>query len=611
MMKERWNAIDKKYILLAVVILVQIVYLSCMFGLNKQGFHSDELWNYGFANSTDRTHVFQMDKLNLPENVNSWQSAELLKNYITVAKDGIFNYAAIYRNAGYDYNPPFGYMLLHFVCSFFPGTWSKWYCFVVNMAAFALTQVYLYKLVQSITGDAVIGMAACLFYGFTVGALDIAVFLRIYAPAVAFAVMLAYYAHEFFLHKDEKEKHGKILLKIFIASLLGCYTLNLFLVLAFCITAVYCVYYLFSRRIKALLKYGFTMLGSVAASALIFPVNIQKALFFLGLLTYTDANGEQVSYGDSFANSMYPAAFQFKVYWAYLTNDLFGVHTSPWATMTTTYIGYGLLVLVFILVPVCFVFRNEEWLHALWHKLKKLAGDMWRALGHSWFTLVALFGAMLGLIFVNANRTTIYGMGRVSNRYIFLLYPLMAAFAAALAGCLVKCLAVGLFRRKWLHVGLCVVVAVVFAVFSNLMSPKPYYYTHEETGVTLHDLEEDSNSIIVLSNYWLMTCLTCEMYDTGSYYLTDYDNALTQDCSSTEVDLSAPLYLIVDTSGMDRDNAENFFGATIQWGDEIGEVTINKQDYLDYYAGQGYSTKCELVGTDAIYGRPLEIYRLN
>jgi hypothetical protein len=101
------------------------------------------------------------------------------------------------------------------------------------------------------------------------------------------------------------------------------------------------------------------------------------------------------------------------------------------------------------------------------------------------------------------------------------------------------------------------------------------------------------------------------MYDTGSYYLTDYDNALTQDCSSTEVDLSAPLYLIVDTSGMDRDNAENFFGATIQWGDEIGEVTINKQDYLDYYAGQGYSTKCELVGTDAIYGRPLEIYRLN
>ena len=55
------NKINKRMLILAAVIFVQCIYITLMFGINKQGFHSDELWNYGFANSTAGTHIFKED----------------------------------------------------------------------------------------------------------------------------------------------------------------------------------------------------------------------------------------------------------------------------------------------------------------------------------------------------------------------------------------------------------------------------------------------------------------------------------------------------------------------------------------------------------------------
>lgn len=78
-----------------LIVLVQVVYISCMFGINKQGFHSDELWNYGFANSTDGTHIYQSDLGHEAKNLDSWQSSENFRKYISVDKNEIFNYSSI------------------------------------------------------------------------------------------------------------------------------------------------------------------------------------------------------------------------------------------------------------------------------------------------------------------------------------------------------------------------------------------------------------------------------------------------------------------------------------------------------------------------------------
>ena len=78
-----------------LIVLVQVVYISCMFGINKQGFHSDELWNYGFANSTDGTHIYQSDLGHEAKNLDTWQSSENFRKYISVDKNEIFNAAIV------------------------------------------------------------------------------------------------------------------------------------------------------------------------------------------------------------------------------------------------------------------------------------------------------------------------------------------------------------------------------------------------------------------------------------------------------------------------------------------------------------------------------------
>lgn len=145
------NKINKNYLMLVVIILIQVIYIACVFNVEKQGYHSDELWNYGFANSTEGKHVYSTDVGREPKNCDEWVSTDVLRRYITVDKNEIFNYAAVYKNAANDYNPPLGYMLLHFVCSFFLEKWSKWYCFGLNLACFIIMQIYIYKLARSVT----------------------------------------------------------------------------------------------------------------------------------------------------------------------------------------------------------------------------------------------------------------------------------------------------------------------------------------------------------------------------------------------------------------------------------------------------------------------------
>ena len=58
---KTFNLFIKKYniyLLLACIILLQTVCLTVSFANNKKGYHSDELWSYGFACSSEGMNVF-------------------------------------------------------------------------------------------------------------------------------------------------------------------------------------------------------------------------------------------------------------------------------------------------------------------------------------------------------------------------------------------------------------------------------------------------------------------------------------------------------------------------------------------------------------------------
>lgn len=575
-----------------LIVLVQVVYISCMFGINKQGFHSDELWNYGFANSTDGTHIYQSDLGHEAKNLDSWQSSENFRKYISVDKNEIFNYSSIYWNAECDYNPPLGYMMLHFICSFFPGTWSKWYCFALNMICFVVMQIYLYRLSASITKNKLAGLFTILFFGFTMAALNICIFLRIYAPATMFGTMLMYYSHKLYDARNDEKIHYDLYIKAFVVTLAGCFTLHFFLPFAFIITAMYSLYYLFSKHYRQFFVYGFVMAGSVLVSILIFPATFEQMIGDSSTLSYM--------------NKQYSLAWQNKIYWAYMTNDLFGIHNSIWKTMTWEYIAYGIGMILFITLPLGFVFRHESWLKnaLIWSKNKVV--DICKRIRKCSYTIIVMISTVIFVILIAAAKTSVGGMGRCCTRYIFIIYPIMACFSVLIIWYIVTYL----FKDIKIEMAICAVLCILFVVLSNVLYSDAYYFKHYEEGKTLTMLEKNANCIIVSSDAWLSTCYTCELYNTQNYYLTGYNSAL-KDCYDSDViDLSDPLYLILDISNMDGNKDLWMLGNKVN--DERENIKEYKsEDYIEYFEKLDISTKTEYVGTDSVFGRMVKIYRLN
>lgn len=586
------NKINKNYLMLVVIILIQVIYIACVFNVEKQGYHSDELWNYGFANSTEGKHVYSTDVGREPKNCDEWVSTDVLRRYITVDKDEIFNYAAVYKNAANDYNPPLGYMLLHFVCSFFLGKWSKWYCFGLNLACFIIMQIYIYKLARSVTKNENAGLLSVFFFGFTAGACNIVVFLRIYAVAVMFGVMLLYYMHQ--LYEENNSGQWKLYLKIFLINILGCFTLNLFLPFAFIITVMYCLYYLISKKIKKIFTFGFMMLSSVAISFTVFPSRISQIIGDSNQLTYR-------------AKSL-STVWQNKIYWAYLTNDLFGVHNSIWKTMFWTYVLYGILIAAFFIIPICFLVRKEEKYKQAKKKIKNAFINLKNNIKHIQYTYIVMICTVAFVVLIAAARTSTYAMGDCTTRYIFMIYPVMAVFATTLSW---KILSVIVKKAKIYNV-ICVILCVVFSVLSIILSRHPYFFKHYEEGKTLTQLENNANCIIVTEETWLMTCYTCEIYNTQNYYVTNYDKALQSDFKSDKINENDPLYFILDMTYLDGNSSiGNLLGIDSVVDERNKEEEHTEKEFLEYFNKLEITNQIQKVGVDATFGRPVNIYRLN
>ena len=61
--------------------------------------------------------------------------------------DDRFDYAQVYENQIIDAShPPLYYALVHTVCSFFPGVFSKWLAYSINVLAMAGILIMLYKI---------------------------------------------------------------------------------------------------------------------------------------------------------------------------------------------------------------------------------------------------------------------------------------------------------------------------------------------------------------------------------------------------------------------------------------------------------------------------------
>lgn len=580
---------DWYHILLAVIILAQMLFVTYMFNEYKMGYHSDEIFNYGFANSYDRKEIYIDD--NGEEIYNKWLPTTVLTNYITVQEGEQFAYDKVYAHAVADINPPFQLFVLHTICSFFPNVYSKWFCFSINIVSLGISLIYIHKSVELISKSKVAAFGAVLLYGFSAGAQSVTVFLRLYALGVMFGTAFFYYSAAIYENINDEEKKNKYYIRLGVSLLLGAFTLHFFLPFAFAITLCYTVMYLIKRQFKVFFKYGFTCLGAVVMSIVIFPSTISH------LFVSNDKLGSTM-HG-------FPLDFQLRLFVHHLVKDIMGIETDIYRNPNLLVPTVCCIFILCIVVPVCFLFRKENWYTSLIHIIKgwffvtkKNAKEFCYSSFVSFFTVVFI-------IVVSAKTTSLYKMGVYGVRYLFVVFPIFAIFLSTFLFYIFKSLVHNKQGVYWAYT-LVMLLVICFSLRNNSYT---FYMLHDESGVTLNDIDNKANVIVLLSEQWMSATIAPEMGNREGYvFISSIKDIEGKDY---RINNNEPVYIIVDTSYVDDVRAE-----INEERNEVGDSKTNTNKYrvltqdevISYFSDYFNTSDIIQVGRDVVFGRALEIY---
>lgn len=322
----------RKDILYKAVIFVIVLAAFCSmvyFGSKKNGYHVDEIYSYGLANSEylpfmhfgvhDYTvkdwmkeygagesfgdlfrnlikdyeilkesnfdiygssiyQAYRVAQANSADTkTTTWVPGEDYLHYIAVSPENTFNYASVYYNQRGDVHPPFFYILLHTVCSVFQGSFSKWYGLGMNIVFMLLTMWTLYKLCRELVKSKVLTLAILAMYAFSNGFMTTAMFIRMYA-ILTFFVLLSCYLHvkavknEFRLSKKER-------FKLALVTLLGFLTHYYFVIYAIGLALVCCIWLFAKKYFRPMFAYILTMAVTGCLGILVWPFAIKHVFF--------------------------------------------------------------------------------------------------------------------------------------------------------------------------------------------------------------------------------------------------------------------------------------------------------------------------------------------
>lgn len=259
---KKWTA--KKSLI--VILLVQMIAMA-FWGNAKKGYFVDELWSYGLANSYYFPHIFSNQALE-----DRWVDKDFFLDYIEVGEGERFSYESVVYNLSNDAHPPIFFIVLHTVCSLFPGTFSKWYGIIPNMIYFLLAQLLLYRLSRRVFKNEWLAVLLCGVWGFSSAAVSFVLFIRMYMLSTMCGLLTLN------LHFDlmqEETLHNKrsvwMWFLVLAISFFGYMCHYYYFIFAFFLSAFYMLYLFVQKNWNRMIWYASAMGGSLLLTAVVFP----------------------------------------------------------------------------------------------------------------------------------------------------------------------------------------------------------------------------------------------------------------------------------------------------------------------------------------------------
>ncbi len=423
-MSEKLRDLPRKKMgaLVFMVVLSQIIILAVLTGSLKKGFYCDEMYAYGTANSGGvLSPLVEDDEFKY---LNKWFDAQRIRDFLVVDTDEIFRYDLINKALKPDGHPPLHFYLLHLFSSFTPGRFTMWTGLALNMAAFFVMMVYVYRLSLLLSRERLIALITVLFFGFTVGAVNIFSFIRMYCLLCAFTVPYAFYSLRMMRQAHDGSKTGKSMALSAVFGFLAVMTQYQAVIFAFLLTVFICGYFLLEKKIKLIFSYGFSMLGSVVLMVVAFPVIIRQL------------NEPQSPIDNS---SMYPFSLQFRVSLNLIFSELFGINTSIYPTMFWFWLTWTVIFILIAFAIVYFLFRKDKWALELRERARAMT-DKCRKYKPSVEIIetVILFCVVVLMIVIASGGLQIYYYLPFSDRYLFIIYPFTVILAVWTAGRVIR-----------------------------------------------------------------------------------------------------------------------------------------------------------------------------
>ena len=302
----------------------------CFLGLliwavdKKINYHVDEFFSYGQAN-------YQGGKwLRFTDGEKDTPSQSIFLKYLTADENHLFDYRNVWKNQITNVHPPLYHSLLHTVCSFFPGSFSKWYAASINIFFLLITLYFVGRITELISvGDQIIKFLVSLIFISSIGIISSGTYLRMYCMAMCWNTMMYW----LLLKELANKKAGlSFYSALFCIAVLGALTHYYCIVFTVLSCAIYSVILLFQKRYKMILQLLLTGIVSALAVYAIWPHYIRHILYsYRGIEAAENLRESFEAYLPKLAR-----------YWAILIRDLFGGRSE------FLFISLGFTVFIFL-----------------------------------------------------------------------------------------------------------------------------------------------------------------------------------------------------------------------------------------------------------------------
>lgn len=663
MQKSRRIITAKIFTVLAIAaVLLQLLAAAYVFQYRKEGEHSDELWGYGLANSYYEPYIFMSADTYETTYENEWVEGNVFKDYITVNENQRFAYGSVLSNLKKDTAPPLYYLLLHTVCSFFPGTFSLWYGFSINLAAFAVAQLFLYKLVKRITGEDYWALLTVVLYGFSVGAVSTAIFIRHYMLLTMFTVMTLYFHYRILNGRKEragkeragKETFGKILpyagLCISVAG--GALSHYFYFVFLAVFAVLYLLYYCLKKEwrkagaylaatafpvlvtslfsnVKSVLGLGAAVRGTESLNLLGAAVHGTESLkllesgFFSGIIGLF-SRVFNIAYDPMFDVNV-------NIVLECMLHDLLGITIEVNLPYWFFHLLYLAVFVLFLLLMLSVLAKkhgakehgtqNAEFSKtgAKEHKAEehgteengtKTGGngkrpgrleklyDRLAGISVNRFFVLTLLAAAAFEIYIVIGIAQPFRMNASTNRYLFMVYP---------AVYLLFMLALYMIMRKKPAVRAQAAAAVLVAVIllvNNVGAESIYLFPRPEGEPRMEDMVSGSDCVLMVSTHWLMTCYVNYLKEAEEIFVTDCVSVYEQTELLRQAD-TEEVYLVLDV-----DEFENTLMLKYRCEREEVSRSMAEECYMSFFEEVFEGKTIEYLSKDTVFQRNVYIYKV-